>query len=278
MSKYSYVATREEIENSFMANPLNNFEGYFCAWKSKADVLQNLLPPPLKLDSDIVKLYLCKIQNPTRQPWYREANLLLSCRFDDIPGYFTVSFLLEGPGAETGTHSGRENFFMPKKKADKFTIQKIGPMGSAAIERNGMEIVNLKADINGKYNSPECDSCFAGFAPGSTQPLNTFFLFYDIENNGGKRSYKNGRIVLGSNQMVFKKWEPATIDITLGDSVNDPWAELEVVKPLGGAYVLFDIVMGSGKVMGSVDTIEAIRRTYKSRYDCSTYGCHTQIL
>lgn len=273
MSKYSYLATEQEVANTFLPNPLCDYEGYMCAWRSNPEVLQKLLPPPLQLDGDIVKLYTGYFHSPTLIKPYREVNLMIRCKYKDRPGYHSVSMMVEGPGAEMGAYLGRERSNMPKKFPEAFTVERTGNTGSSVVTRGGVELFNLKADINGQYNNPEVASAFfAGHEAGNRVFNNHFFFRYETGIENGKPCYTGGYMQEVDIHLDMKKWEPATIDVVLGETADDPWAEIEVLEPIGGAYMLLDLYTNGRTVLGPVDTQEGIRRVIKHRFDARTYG------
>ncbi|NLW79234.1 MAG: acetoacetate decarboxylase family protein [Ruminococcaceae bacterium] len=279
MSKYSFVSTPEELQASLKSTDLFNFEGYFAAWRSNPKVLQNMLPPPLQLDGDIVRIYMVKIHNPSGMPWYRESNLMIKCKMGDTSGWFVVAMYIEGPGAEMGAYYGRATN-MPKKLCESFTVDRMGPLGRAALSRGGEELFKMKVDINGKYNNPAlAEPFFKEFVPGQKANNDTFLVQYGRGFADGKPLYTGGRMMIGDCHLDIKKWEPATIDsLILGETPNDPWAEVEVVEPIGAAYTVFDLFITNMRDLGEIDTIEALRRTHKQRFDVGAYGHYIEVL
>ncbi|NLW79235.1 MAG: acetoacetate decarboxylase family protein [Ruminococcaceae bacterium] len=278
MSKYSYLATDEEVKQSLVPMGLYNFEGYYVAWQADADALQKVLPPPLKLESDIVRTYLCMIHNCTDLPRYRECNLTIKCSMNGSVGWYTLLMPVEGPGAEMAAYLGREGMKIPKKVADAFTIDRMGPMGRAQVVRGGVPLFDVKADINGQYNDPAAEEVFKDFVPGGTVNNDSFLFQYNKGYVEGKPAYFGGRMLLAACHLEMKKWEKATIEIELGETPNDPIAEIGVIKPIGGAYCVFDLFITGAQDMGEVDTAEGIKRVLKQRFDVGTYGHYEQEL
>lgn len=277
MSKYSYLATPDDLLKTFTSNHLLNMEGYIAAWESKPEVLQRLLPPPLELASPVVQIYVCNILNPTLMPWYREASMTLRAKHGDRHALWTMSLLLDGPGAEMGGYLGREKLNMPKKLVEAFEISRFDNVGKARIARHGEDLLQLTADINGKYNTPAGEAHFADYKVGNKVPFNSFFYLYNAGMVDGKPGFVNGRIVELDIQVDIKRWDVGTFDITLGETPDDPWAEMEIVKPLGGAYTLFDMYLNHVTPICEADAMEGALRTLKHRFDASTYGGFSQI-
>ena len=58
-----------------------------------------------------------------------------------------------------------------------------------------------------------------------------------------------------------------TVTLTLGESANDPWADLPVVQVLGAGYTRFKMVDFVSTVVADVDADAVVPFLLKGRYD-----------
>jgi len=61
----------------------------------------------------------------------------------------------------------------------------------------------------------------------------------------------------------MKSFEIGSTEVTMQESAEDPWAEVEIVKVLVAYYMVSDNTMQPGKVLGEVDPELFIPHYYK---------------
>lgn len=173
-----------------------------------------------------------------------------------------------------GTFGGREIAGIPKKVADQIYIKRTGDYVRAYIERKGVRFIDCEVN-NGKYNNAAAASVFGDVEAGLEVLLRGFFYKYDVnKNEEGKVEFSDGRL----NQLVFDTtydhWEKGTTTIKLENSIEDPWAELEVIEVLGAGYCKNNIDLAKGSTLAEVDINEVLPYLMAGRFDKGVMNKH----
>jgi len=240
MKSGSYFIPREQIHPFMNPGSMNNEEGLYIYWETDPVAARRVLPPMLELIDPahaIVMVYIVNIREPTFAPWYMEGGICLLCRYGEKAGVYFLNLQLSGPGAQMGLASGRELSGLPKKVCERIVVERNADWAHAQIESKGRKIFSIEVQIGG-YNDPQMDVMFKDAGPGH-QDRGTCMLFRYESGNAS-----DGRIIFPRMQLLnydsitdYKSWEPARIQsIQMEPSLDDPWAEMEVVKLLGAAY------------------------------------------
>ena len=240
MKNGSFFIPREQIHPFFNPGAMNNEEGLYVCWETDPVTARRVLPPQLELvfpEHPVVMVYVVNIREPTFAPWYMEGGISLLCRYGATTGIYFLNLQLSGPGAAMGLCSGREFSGLPKKMCERIVVERTDDCARAFIESKGKRIFDVGVEIGG-YNDPRMIQFYENAGPGR-QGRGSCLLF----------QYEHGRAPDG--HMIFPKmhllnydsvtdyqsWEPACIkSVEMQSSLDDPWAELAVVKPLGAAY------------------------------------------
>jgi len=268
MKKGSYLISREEF-SLFMKDPaMNNEEGVYVFFQTDANVAK-LLPPPLTLASSEIPLgyiYIVNIREPTFAPWYMEGGIGVFAKYGEQVGMYFFNLQLSGPGALMGAFSGREGSGLPKKLCDRIVVDRIDDSAHAFIERHGVRLVDVELEI-GKYNDPGMDLMQADKAPGVEEQGGCLLHKYQM---GGKSGITNMSLIYYDSPTVYHTWEPATAAVRLASSVDDPWAEIPVVRVLGGAHSINSNRVTDVyelKAYTDEEAREAMCYLYSGRYD-----------
>lgn len=240
MNNGSYFIPRQQIY-SFMNPPaMNNQEGLYIAWETEPAAARRVLPPPLDLldpARPVVMVYVVNIREPTFAPWYMEGALSLLCRYGDIAGAYFLNLQLSGPGAHMGLCSGRETSGLPKKMCERIVVERNGDWASAVIERKGRRIFSVEVEMGG-YNDPLMEISRKDYGPGYRERVACLLFRFEYEKAPeGHCTFPNMRLVNYDSVTDFQTWESASVkSLHMEPSLDDPWAELVVVKPLGAGY------------------------------------------
>ncbi len=221
---------------------LNNQEGLWIQWETDPTAARRVLPPQLELFEPahpIAMVYVVNIREPTFAPWYMEGGLSLLCRYGEIVGAYFLNLQLSGPGANMGLCSGREGSGLPKKMCERIVVERNGDCASALIERKGRRIFSVEVEMGG-YNDPLMEAMHKDYGPGYQERGAALLFQYELEKAPeGHNTFSNMRLVHYDSVTDFQTWEPARIkSLHMEPSLDDPWAELAVVKPLGAGYSL----------------------------------------
>ncbi len=242
MKNGSYFIPREQIYSFMNPGALNNQEGLWIQWETDPTAARRVLPPQLELFEPahpIAMVYVVNIREPTFAPWYMEGGLSLLCRYGEIVGAYFLNLQLSGPGANMGLCSGREGSGLPKKMCERIVVERNGDCASALIERKGRRIFSVEVEMGG-YNDPLMEAMHKDYGPGYQERGAALLFQYELEKAPeGHNTFSNMRLVHYDSVTDFQTWEPARIkSLHMEPSLDDPWAELAVVKPRGAGYSL----------------------------------------
>ena len=249
MKNGSYFIPREQLQG-FMNRPaMNNQEGLTIYWQTDPAIARRVLPPPLELvtpDQPLVYAYAVNIREPTFAPWYMEAGLGLLCRYGETTGIYFLNIQLSGPGAPMGLCSGREFSGLPKKLCERILVERTDTWAHALIESKGRRIFEIEAEL-GAYNDPLMAQFYKDVGPGCRQQGSCLLFKYEAGVGAeGQTTFPRMCLVNYDSANDYQSWEPGSIAaLRMEPSLDDPWAELTVVKPLGVGYgILSNPVFG----------------------------------
>ncbi len=226
MKNGSFFVPREKVS---IVGGMKNLEGLNLIWETDPAVARRILPPPLELpdpDHPMVFAYVVNIRDPGFAPWYMEACLGLISRYREIGGIYFLNLQLSGPGAQMAMCLGREMSYLPKKLCERIVVERLDNYARAIVEAKGRRIFDVEAEIGAPNEPAQALSLKTG-----PQARNNCFVFQWQYGSGG------ARLLTYSNVADVHSVEPASIKtIGMEASLDDPWAELSVVKPLGATY------------------------------------------
>jgi acetoacetate decarboxylase len=240
MKNGSYFIPRDQIYPFMNPGAMNNEEGLYLYWETDPAAARRVLPPVLELPDPahpIAMVYVVNIREPTFAPWYMEGGICLLCRYGETPGVYFLNLQLSGPGAQMGLASGRELSGLPKKVCERIVVERNGDWSRVLIESKGRKIFCAEAEI-GTYNDPLMKTMFKDAGPGY-QDRSTCLLFqYEFGKAAdGRVAFPKVKLVDYDSITDYQSWEPACIQsLKMEPSLDDPWAEMEVVKLLGAGY------------------------------------------
>jgi len=239
MKNGSYFVPREKIYSFMNPGAMNSEEGLYVLWETDPAAARRVLPPPLDLldpAHPIAMVYVVNIREPTFAPWYMEGGLSLLCRYGEMVGAYFLNLQLSGPGAQMGLCSGREFSGLPKKICERIIVERNGDWASALIESKGRRIFSVEAEIGG-YNDPVMEVMRKDYGPGYRERGAALLFQYEYGAAENHMTFPKMRLVQYDSVTDFQTWEPACVkSLQMEPSLDDPWAELSVVKLLGAGY------------------------------------------
>jgi acetoacetate decarboxylase len=241
MKNGSYFVEREKLGAFMKRAAMNEEEGLYIFWETDPTVARRVLPAQLELDDPEhpqVYSYFVNIREPTFAPWYMEAGIgILGARYKEHSGLYFCNLQLSGPGAQMGCFSGREVSGLPKKMCEKIIVERNDDIAHTVVEAKGRRIFEAEIEI-GIYNEPMMEAGFAGLVPGASADGYCFLFKYDISSGSGGRVTLPKATLIGYDSVTdYESWEAASIkSISMETSLDDPWSELVMVRPLGAAY------------------------------------------
>ena len=249
MKNGSFFIPRKQIHPFFNPGAMNNEEGLYLCWETDPAVARRVLPSPLALldpEHPVVMVYVVNIREPTFTAWYMEAGIMLLCRYGATAGAYFLNLQLSGPGAATGMCSGREFSGLPKKMCERIVVERTDDCARAFIEAKGRRIFDVDIEL-GAYNDPLAAQFYKDAAPGREARGSCLLFQYEC-GTAPEGHMTFPKMYLNNYDCVtdYQSWEPASIkSIRMEPSLDDPWAELSVVKPLGAGYSI-----NSNRVLG----------------------------
>jgi len=277
MHNGSYFIERDRIHPFFNPGAMNNEEGLYISWETDPTTARRVLPPMLELldpAHPIVTVYAVNIREPTFASWYMEAGMMLLCRFGDKPGVYFTNLQLSGPGAAMGLLSGREFSGLPKKVCERIVVERTDNYARALVEAKGRRIFDAEIEI-GSFDGPGPEE----HAPGSRQEASVFLFRYETgAAPDGHFTFPKMHLLEYQSVTEYRTWETGRVtSITMEPSLDDPWAELVVAKPLAAAWSINSNWAPNLNVLAQYEGDEAdalISYLFTGRWDRSTIAAH----
>ena len=249
-----FVKSFQEI----MANARTTAEFYDAEmlsvfWETKPEIIERLLPPPLKPSAfPMAMAFVANYPKTDFGLTYRESALFISAVYKGVEGNYCLAMPVTDDMAMV---YGREYYGYPKKMAEVHITQN-GDNYEGWTERRGFRFMKVRAALSGKFNDPEAEKKLSQRVnkDGSFSGIAFTYRFFPAPNAGV--SDYNPWLV--QQETVFR---PKTItfgeaQIAFQNSPFDPWAEIEVVKMLGAVYMVGDSSMLPGQSVAGVDPIQ----------------------
>ena len=223
-------------------------------WETKAEIVARLLPPPLEPTAQpLVTAFVADYPRTNFDVTYRESALFIRASFGGVEGNYCLAMPVTNDIAMAG---GREIFGFPKKMADVHFYRE-GPSAGGWTERRGIRFMELRAKLTGTFNDAGAQGLLAGMSPGadgSIQAVSYNFKHFPAAEGGGFDYHP--RLVRQVTALNPKEVLLGEAQIELRPSAYDPWAEVEVVKPLGAVLLVGDNSMLSGEVVAECDSMQ----------------------
>lgn len=244
-----FVRTNEELAERYRETfDFYDTETLSVLWETKPEIVERLLPPPLKpAEKPIVYAYICDFPRTNWGEPYQEGALFLRAKFDDCEGFYCLAMPVTYDIALVG---GREIFGFPKKFGT-IELNRGGNQVNGWVERHAVRFAELKATLSGNFNTPDAEDIFNQvFVPGTN---NVFYNFKHFPSPDWKAFDYNPRLVKEEVEVNHKSMEIGEAEVILRSSDNDPWAEVEIVRVLGAVYTKSDLSMQKANVVDEVD-------------------------
>lgn len=212
-------------------------------FRTKADAVKRVLPPPLEPDPDSTGMaYVAEFHRTNFGAPYNEAALFLSTQYKGEPGNYCLSMPVTDDMAMIG---GREVYGFPKKIAEKISIERKENEVTGVCIRKGIPIITIKVNLTGPVG------------PEVLPPLKPNYLFKHFQDPGLSTFDYKPRLVKQHSKIHWGKVELGEGELTLAKSEHDPICEIPVEEILMAAYTKgSEIRMQPGQVIAEVDPLE----------------------
>jgi len=229
-------------------------EMFVVYWETKPDIVNRLLPPPLKPAAHpIAMAFVANYPRTNFDVTYQESALFLRAEWEGVEGGYCLSMPVTNDIAMAG---GREIFGFPKKIAD-VRLNREGDTLEGWTERRGIRFMEIRAKMTGKLNVADAQEVLlsSNMNPdGSMEAVSYNFKHFPAPEGMGF-DY-NPRLVKQVTTMRPKEVRIGEAEVVLQPSDYDPWAEVEIVRVLGAVFTVGDNSMKSGAVVAEVDMME----------------------
>lgn len=248
----SFVKTYDEIlGNARETADFYDAEMITIFWETDPEVIERLLPPPLKpVGRPLVTAFVANYPSTNFGVPYLESALFVRASFEGQEGSYCLAMPVTNDIAMAG---GREIYGYPKKMAN-IVLRKDGDMVEGWTERHGIRFMKIKARLTGKTNDSSAIDVLKslGLTAGQTSSTMAYNFKHFPSPAGGGFDY-DPRLTKGEVVFRPKAFTLAEAEIELIPSEFDPWHELPVKRMLGGFYSVGDNSMLKGSVVAEVD-------------------------
>jgi acetoacetate decarboxylase len=245
----SFVKSFEEIVKNYReTSDFYDAETLTVIWETKPEIVERLLPAPLKPARRPLALAL--VANYPRTNFgvsYLESALFLWAEFKGEEGSYCLSMPVTDDIAMAG---GREIYGYPKKIGN-IQFSRSGEDVEGWAERHGVRFFELRAKLTGKFNTEDAQKIFTEVFGSKANVL--VYNFKHFPAPGGEGFDYNPRLIRQEVKVHSTSVELGEVEIVLQPSDRDPWAEVEIVRVLGAIYTIGNNSMLKGSVVAEVD-------------------------
>lgn len=269
----SFFVSDKDVENFSKNVHVDNQEGLLLTYEAPMEVIRRITPPHFELLDSTVNAYICQIKNPSFGGPFMESCVWFRVKYKETTGNYFLSLFLHGPGEECGKIIGRDCCGLPKKTTELIEIRRMGKTAIARVVRHGVTLMDVRAELDGEYNSPEAVVRIGDHKAGEV--FNSINLFHKVDLNPTKTGveFRNARLMYTEYQNTCQNFEKGKLEIRMNSSPDDPYGELEVVKPLGAAWYKYgEIVRVDAGLVTEVDTKKTMSYLMTGLYDRSMMG------
>ncbi|MHA1944767.1 MAG: acetoacetate decarboxylase family protein [Candidatus Hodarchaeales archaeon] len=256
----SFIKTKEEIERINKAEFIfYGAEFAFVYWLTKKEVIEKLLPPPLKpFEEPLVMAYISNFPKISFGSPYKEGAIFLSTQYEGTPGVYCLSMPVTEDIAMAG---GREFFGFPKKIAE-VSKSKEGNTIRGSVKRHGIQFFEIEIDLEEDSNEERAGEILLSLQsnPKGTPNYNFMHSYQPGTGKLSKPVYLVEHYVESKNQQNF---EYGSSKVIFNKSTFDPWFEVEIETILGGFHTVQDSIMRKGKILAEVDPDDYAPYAYK---------------
>ncbi len=222
-------------------------------FETKHEVVERLLPPPLKpSEMPIGFVFIANYPKTSFGVSYLESALFLQANHNGEEGSYCLAMPVTD---DMALILGREIFGYPKKIGE-IHFKRNGIEVEGWTERRGMRFLNVHAKLTGKWNDENSQNVFAeGLKSKSDIVVYNFKYFLAPERAGFDY---NPRLVREVVQLNPNNIEMGEAELKLQSSKHDPWGDVDIVRVLGAVYSIGNNTMLPGKVVAEVDQNEFV--------------------
>jgi acetoacetate decarboxylase len=219
-------------------------------WETKPEILQKLLPPPLKpTKHPVANIFIANYPRTNFGVTYKEAALLLFAEYDNIIGSYCLAMPVDNDMALIG---GRELFGYPKKMSN-ILFKKENKNFEGWVERHGIKFIEASAKLNNKTNAKDALKILLELGLDPSKPGATIYNYKYFMSPKYEGFDYNPRLIREEITMQASEFILGEAELKLRESKYDPWNEVEVERILGCAYLHCNSQMQPGGVVAEIE-------------------------
>ena len=245
-----FVKSKEEINKLYRETyDFYNAEMLTVFYETKPEIVERLLPPPLKpIAMPIAFVFVANYPSTNFGVSYFESALFLRAQFEGQEGNYCLSMPVTNDMALIG---GREVFGYPKKIAQIY-LKREGDRVHGWTERHDVRFLEVRVKLTGSFNIPEVQPFFTE----TSDPNVIMYNFKYFPSPDGEGFDYNPRLIREIVKVRPDSLAAGEAEIELASSPSDPWGEVEVVRVLGATYAISNNAMQKGNVVAEIDPVE----------------------
>lgn len=235
-----FVKTKEELDYYFNLSTREFTDAQILGilYETEPEIIEKVLPPPLTPTPEPWALsFISHYPVTNLGPGYHESALFVRCQYNGEIGNYCLSMPIDD---EARMHNGRDIYGFPKKLAH-ITLKRDGNSVEGRIERLGYTVATIRTELeNAMEESP--------IKPGPN------FLYKYLPAVDLSRGF-DGKVFLirQQNELETQSFEMGPGEITFGNSPHDTWREITVKKVISAFYMVNNIYLRPGAVVGEAD-------------------------
>ncbi len=247
----SFVKSFQELQQlGRMKAEFYDAEMIFAFWLTKPEVVEHLLPPPLKPGSfPLASAFVANYPRTNFGLPYREAALFLLAEYEQVLGNYCLAMPVTD---DIAMALGREHFGFPKKLAQVQITQSAKGISGYA-ERNGVRFFELEFTVDEQAVAEMFKNLIQQSFAFNQETGAGSYLVKSFRAPDAQLFDYPPRLIRQSTVFRPKTIEWGQAQIKLSPSNCDPWHEVEVVNPIGAMRMVGDNTMLGGKVLTEID-------------------------
>lgn len=270
----SFVVSKDDVKNFSKGICVNHQEGLLLSYAVPEEIARRIVPPHFELAAPVVNAYICQIKEPSFGSPFMESCIWFPVRYQDsIRGNYFLSLMLQGPGEECGKIVGRDCCGLPKKSTELIEVRRTGNIATAKVVRHGVTLMDVKATLDGAYNDPSAEMMLGAHQAGDIFTSKNLFHKVDLEPTKTGVTFMNARLMYTDYQNTCEHWDKGSLEIKMTSSPDDPYGELEVLRPLGAVWYKYgDCIRTDAGLLAQLDTDAVMPYLMTGLYDRSMMG------
>lgn len=262
----SFVKTPQEVKDRVKKEKKLIFyeaETASVFWETSKEIVQKLLPKPLKAPKfPLATAFVGQWIDTNFTYGYSESAIFIRAEYNGNFGNYCLAMHLDGPGKDMGQIYGRELWGFPKKLANIYYKYE-GNVINGWSERHGTRNIDLTIKLDGNLNTENFEQILQ-----SVDALNPDARAYNFKRfpapNGKGFDYKPWLTEV-ITQYRSEVVEVGEAKVQLKSSIHDPWAEIDIIRTLGGVYSKGTNTMVKGKILTEVEGEQFLPYTFMNR-------------